>query len=149
MNLQIPLANVALQTAYLQPLLAMVALVFVSFLVLVVRRITELQRRGIDPQQLDRRTATAAIVEDSRASDHFANIFEVPVLFYPLCIVLMLGAGPESAWMLYGCWAFVALRALQAVTHLTFNRVMTRFYCFFSSSLVLFALYGAVILRQI
>lgn len=149
MNIQLPLENIGLQMAYLQPMLGMVALVFVSFLVMFVRRITELQRRGIDPQKLDRRSATSAIIDDSRASDHFSNLFEVPVLFYPLCLALTLGAGPQSSLMLYGCWAFVALRAGQAITHLTFNKVMVRFYCFFLSSLVLFAMYAAVLVKQL
>jgi len=65
----------------------------------------------------------------------------MPVLFYVLCMSLAI-VGMEHPVFIVGAWAYVALRALHAAIHLTYNRVLHRFMAFVASSLVLFLLWA-------
>ena len=74
-------------------------------------------------------------------SRHFQNLFEVPVLFYALC--LMACATSEVNALLVGlAWLFVAARYAHSYVHLTSNRVLLRFPIYAASfaTLVLMAL---------
>lgn len=72
-------------TAIVLPAGALVALTAIVWVRLYHERIGEIRRRRIRPQQLATRHGAAETLQDTRASDHFRNLFEVPVLFYALC----------------------------------------------------------------
>src|SRR5262249_15653293 len=56
----------------------------------------------------------------------FANLFEVPVLFY--VVVLMAYVSHQVTTWLVGCaWTYVALRYAHSYVHLTSNDVRVRF----------------------
>ncbi|MEM1080591.1 MAG: MAPEG family protein [Pseudomonadota bacterium] len=112
-------------TDILLPVAAMVFLVFLVFFATIISRVTQMNRDRIHPQQVNTRAEMAARVKDSRASDHLANLFEAPVLFYLACIVIVLLDTIDTAY-LWLAWLFVAFRYLQALVHLTFNNVRTR-----------------------
>ena len=80
----------------------------------------------------------ARLLTDTRASDNFRNLFELPVLFYVAVFVAMLTdqVTPISIAL---AWAFVALRVLHSAVHCTYNRVMHRFVLYVAGALVLFA----------
>lgn len=109
----------------LLPLLAMVALTLLVWVRLYAVRIPEMKRSRIDPQRLAG-SADKGLLKDTRASDNFINLFEVPVLFYVLVLATML-AGVNDAMLLALAWAFVALRALHSAIQCSYNRVMHRF----------------------
>ena len=74
------------------------------------------------------------------ASDNFKNQFEVPVLFYALCIFFA-EAGEVSGAVLFFAWAFVLLRYLHALVQLTSNIIFPwRFGFFFSSTICVLVL---------
>ena len=64
------------------------------------------------------------------------NLFELPVLFYALCLLLYV-TGNVVGLYVAAAWGFVAFRALHSVIHCTINRVMARFVCYLISSLLL------------
>ena len=70
------------------------------------------------------------------------NLLEVPLLLYVTCLCIAL-AGQVDAWSLRLAWAYVALRLLHSLIHLTANRVTHRFAAFGISNFVL----GAMLLR--
>lgn len=133
----------ASQTAYpiFWPLLAMVAITGVTWLRLYFERIGEIRSRRISPQRIASRQEAASVLKLTRAADHFSNLFEMPVLFYVLCLCLAT-AGIEEPMFIAGAWAYVGLRALHAGIHLTYNRVLHRFMAYVASSLVLLLLWA-------
>jgi hypothetical protein len=72
----------------------------------------------------------------SNPSDNLKNLFELPVLFYALALLLFVTNGVDAAH-LAAAWLFVILRIAHSLVHCTFNRVMVRFSCYFVSSLAL------------
>ena len=75
------------------------------------------------------------------ASDNFKNQFEVPVVFYVLC-VLFLTVLETTPLALFLAWMFVAFRYLHALVQLTFNTIFPwRFGAFLISTLAVLALF--------
>ena len=73
-------------------------------------------------------------------SRHVINLFEMPVLFYVVGI-LILQTGQTGILTLSLAWAYVALRYLHSYIHLSSNKVMHRFRVYVLSCLVLIALW--------
>lgn len=67
---------------------------------------------------------------------NFKNLFELPVLFYALCLLLYV-TGSVDGVHVTAAWGFVAFRALHSAIHCTINHVMARFVCYLVSSLLL------------
>jgi hypothetical protein len=67
----------------------------------------------------------------------------VPVLFYVLCIFLFL-TGTVTPLFVAAAWAYVALRALHSLIHITYNRVNHRFAAYALSTLLLFTMWIAL-----
>jgi hypothetical protein len=124
----------------LLPLLAMVALTLLVWLRLYAVRIPEMKRSRIDPQRLAG-SADKHLLKDTRASDNFINLFEVPVLFYVLVLATM-QAGVSDGALLVLAWAFVGLRALHSLIQCSYNRVMHRFAVYALATVTLFAYLG-------
>ena len=129
-------------TAMLAPCVGMVALTALVWVKLYVDRIGEMRRRRIDPQSLAASGAKAEILQDTAASDNFRNLFEVPVLFYVLCVAVT-ATGTATPALVAAGWAYVALRALHSLIHVTYNRVMHRFTVYAASTLLLFGMWAA------
>ncbi len=68
------------------------------------------------------------------AGDNFKNQFEVPVLFYALCLFFFVTNGVTQL-VLIAAWVFVIARILHALVQLTKNVIFPyRFGAFFISS---------------
>ena len=128
-------------TPILLPCIAMTALIAVVWVRLYVERIGEMQERRISAQSLSTSAAAREKLQRTNAADNFRNLFEMPVLFYALCICLAM-TGLASPLFLAGAWGYVALRAIHSFIHITYNRVMHRFSVYALSSVLLFLLWG-------
>ena len=112
-------------THILLPVVVMVFLVIAVFLFTVVSRITQMNRDRVHPQQVQTRAEMAARIKDSRASDHLANLFEAPILFYLGCLLIYLLGFTDGLYLVLA-WLFVVFRLIQAGIHLSFNNVRLR-----------------------
>jgi hypothetical protein len=128
------------------PCAAMVGLTALVWVKLYWDRIGEMRARRIDAQELATVAAAAGRLERPEAADNFRNLFEVPVLFYVLCIALVVNGGSTPGFVT-AAWAYVALRSLHSLVHVTYNRVMHRFLVYVASTLLLFAMWGAFLAR--
>lgn len=132
--------------AILLPPTALVLITGCVFVQLYRDRIAEIRSRRIHPQQV----ATAKQMQDTMqnvaASDHFRNLFEVPVLFYVLCGFLAI-THLTNLLLLACAWGYVALRAAHTYVHLTSNNVIRRFQLFIASSIVLCAMWALFAVR--
>jgi len=132
-----------MNSAIILPVIALVLLTAVVWIRLYVERIRELRQRRIDPQALATSASAGPTMQRVQASDNFKNLFEVPVLFYALCAVLV-SAQQVSAFFVIGAWVYVALRYAHSFIHLTYNRVMHRFAVYVLSTVILFVLWGVL-----
>ena len=126
---------------------AMVFLTFAVWVMLFVRRIPKLKsnRVRLDAMRI-RATRPMLSEQEMAANDNLMNLFEMPVLFYALCLGLAV-SGSWGGFFTLGAWGYVALRGLHSVIHCTFNDVTLRFAAYLASTLLLFALWTAFALR--
>ena len=127
------------------PFAAMVALTAAVWIKMYADRLGEMRARRIDPQALAAARATAEL-ERPQAAENFRNLFEVPVLFYVLCIALVLNGGSTRGFVA-AAWAYVGLRALHSLIHVTYNRVTHRFLVYVASTLLLFGMWATFLAR--
>jgi hypothetical protein len=105
-------------------------------------RLGEMRAKRIDPQALATARAAAGKLERTQAADNFRNLFEVPVLFYVLCIAIAANGG-STPGIVAAAWAYVGLRAVHSLVHVTYNRVVHRFLVYAGSTLLLFGMWAA------
>jgi len=134
------------QNSILLPCAAMAAITAAVWTRMYFDRVGELRARRIHPQALATARQAAETLKNVQAADNFRNLFEVPVLFYVLCLSLF-AAQAVSPPFLAGAWLFVLLRAAHSWIHCTYNRVMHRFTVYAASSLLLFLMWGAFVVR--
>jgi hypothetical protein len=133
--------------------LACVALALLTSLVAVrmlVVRVGEMRRRRIHPQQIATSAQATDKLQSIQVSDNYRNLFEMPVMFYALC-ALLLATGSATAFFAAGAWLYVLLRCAHSVIHCTYNRVMHRFAVFATSFVVLLVMwvhFGLQVLQQ-
>lgn len=80
------------------------------------------------------------------AANHYSNLFEVPVLFYLACVTALV-VGAQSPLLLGLAWAFVALRLIHTVIHLSYNNVLHRLAAFLLSVAVLVGIWILIALH--
>jgi hypothetical protein len=126
------------QQAIFGPLLALMLLTLVVWIFMYVRRIGFIRRERIDPRRLEQPGELARLspATVSNPSDNLKNLFELPVLFYALALLLFVTNRVDATYVVVA-WAFVAFRFAHSFVHCTFNRVMVRFYCYLAASLAL------------
>ena len=123
------------------PMLAQVAVIAVVWVRMHIVRIAELRARRINPQKLARSGPKSELLHNTDASDNFKNLFEVPVLFFVICLAIA-ASGTQSLLLLTMAWIFVALRALHSIIQTTYNLVMHRFPVYVLGTLVVFAMWA-------
>lgn len=120
------------------PVLAQIFLTLTMLIILGVRKAKAVKAGEVNRQQaaLDNRVWPADVV---KVSNNIANQFEVPVLFYVLCLVLysMNAAGIVAIAL---AWAFALSRFAHAYVHIGSNYVPMRMRLFLVGCLVLIAM---------
>lgn len=114
------------------PVFGMVALTVAVWVKLYMDRITELNKKKRKPAEFRLEFVTAA--------DHFKNLFLVPVLFYTICAFIAIFKIPSSL-LLTMAWIYFFLRICHAFIHVTYNKIIHRFYVYFVSCLVLYSMW--------
>lgn len=123
------------------PALALAALTFVVLLETYRVRVGEMRRLRIHPQAVATSSQAEQRFVDTRASDNFRNLFELPVLFYAALLIAH-GIGATGLAVLALSWAFVAFRVAHSAIHCSYSRVMHRFAVYAAGGLVLLALWA-------
>ena len=120
------------------PLVGMLLLTFVVWVVMYVRRLNFLITNKIDSQRLTTPERGAQIIpeEISYPAYNLKNLFELPVVFYALCLYLF-ATGNVDAVTVTAAWVFLGFRVVHSLIHCTRNIVMPRFLAYMAGSLVL------------
>ena len=140
--------NALSPTAMLMPMAAMVALTAIVWVRLYFERIGEMRERRIRPQAVATSREMAAALTRTQAADNLRNLFEIPVLFYALCLAVT-SVGGATPLLVDGAWAYVVLRDVHSLIHCSYNRVMHRFATYVASTALLFVLWAAFVARMV
>lgn len=125
----------------LLPAALMVILTLIAWIRMFMLRIPAMQKANIDIKVVRSQKLKELLPEETNISaEHFVNLFEMPVLFYLLSVVLYV-THTLNPFFVYGCFAFVAFRYLHTFIHLSYNNVMHRFISYMISSLILWAMW--------
>lgn len=112
------------------PMFALVLLTFLVMLVNVTWRIRAVKKRQVSAKYF-RVFEGEGVPEYIKAGTrHYANLFELPVLFYAACITTMVLQAQQSPVLQGLAWAFVAFRVVHAFIHMTYNNVLHRMLSF-------------------
>jgi len=76
----------------------------------------------------------------ARVSQNYDNLLELPILFYVVCILLILTGQTETTQLILA-WLFVISRCIHSYIHTTYNNVLHRAYVFFVGVLALLVMW--------
>ncbi|RUU76537.1 MULTISPECIES: MAPEG family protein [unclassified Mesorhizobium] len=122
------------QTTIFWPVLAHVLLIYIVYCVLGRRRYGAIRSGEAKAGQFKVRSAEPA--SSVTVAANLTNQFELPVLFYVLCLTLHLTNGVNYLTLAL-MWIFVASRYFHAWIHLTSNNLLLRSRSFFVSAVIL------------
>jgi hypothetical protein len=125
-------------TAFLLPVLALVAWTLVMWVWLYATRIPAMKRVGIDPQEAAHPGTYAHRLPGHARSvaDNYNHLHEQPTIFYALMFFIALTGG-AAAGTLSLAWGYVGSRVVHSLVQATINRVVVRFAVFAFGSLLL------------
>lgn len=129
------------QASIFLPFFGMMLLTLSVWLYMYFLRLRFIATSHLDPQQADTTRNMLDIVPTgvNLPSENFSNLFELPVLFYAVCVYLYVSGQVNETYLVLG-YAFFVFRLIHSVIHCTYNRVVHRFYAYMIASLALWAM---------
>jgi hypothetical protein len=128
------------QIHILYPVAGMLMLVCIVTVLMLRERIAEMKDRRIHPQKVASSSQMSIVLHNTRAADNYKNLFEMPVLFYVLCLALF-ATQMVSPLFVTSAWVYVLLRCVHSFIHMGYNKVMHRFTVFAISVALLAAMW--------
>ena len=129
------------QAAILYPAIALAALTFVVLSLIPYQRFKAtffLKQVVVDDFKFGESKNVPPGV--SIPNRNYMNLLELPMLFYVVCLAMFVTetVAPVAVGL---AWAYVALRSVHSLVHLTYNKVMHRLTFFAFSNFVLMVLW--------
>lgn len=113
------------QTSIIFPMVALVLLTYGVGLWMLKLRFKAVRQHGLSPAYF-RLNQGGELPEDLiRASRHYANLYEVPILFYTVCLTLLSTQQVDTPYLVLA-WSFVLARYVHAFIHITYNNLKHR-----------------------
>lgn len=131
-----------IQPSFIQPVVGMIGVTAGVWGWMYIKRLRYLQKQKIDPQAIRTPDKLTALLPESvnLPAYNFKNLFEMPVLFYVICLsaeLLKIQDIMLENWLYQAAWMFVILRAIHSVIQCSYNQVMHRFAIYMLSCIVL------------
>jgi len=132
------------------PMLATMTLTAIVWFYMYARRIPAMRRARVSVQTYTTPDKiTEHLPEDvNYAANNLKNLFEVPILFYGLCLYLFVSGNVDAAYVA-AAWLFFLLRAFHSIMHCTRNIVILRFYLYAGSALSLWFMLGRALIAEL
>lgn len=121
-------------------MLALVFWTFVIMLFMAYKRISSGFTGRLKPGAFKVGESPEVPMDVRLANRNFVNLFEMPVLFYALCIALYVTRDVTEASLALA-WIYVVLRVGHSLIHVTYNKIMHRFAFYAVSNLILLAMW--------
>ena len=119
------------------PMFALVVLTFIIGFSTGIFRLISAKKGLVDRRYFQLFTGYTPPDNIVKLGRNFSNLLEVPILFYVVGIILLV-LDINNQIMQNFAWAFVVLRIIHSIIHVTYNNPIHRFLAFLlSSSIVL------------
>lgn len=128
------------QEAIFLPMLALAALTFGVLLFIPLRRFRAAFAGQVTPNDFSLGESANVPGHVSLANRNYMNLLELPILFYAVCLAMFVTQTVDGLAVNLA-WAYLALRALHSVVHISYNNVIHRLALFALSNFVLIALW--------
>ena len=117
------------QSLIFLPMFILVTLTYIVAITMVRGRFSAVKNQQVDSDYY--RVFVGDTEPDSlrQVSRHYANLFELPILFYAACIVAYVSSSVDWVMLLLSV-VFVIARILHAYVHITSNRLLFRMRIF-------------------
>ena len=125
-------------SAIFTPVFGLMLLTLVVWVYMYYRRLSWIVGNNPDPQSISSPEKLNQVLPEAvnYPSNNLKNLFELPILFYILCLYLAWSSQVDQLYLL-SAYAFVILRIAHSVVHCTVNIVLLRFSLYLASSLAL------------
>ena len=115
--------------AMLYPLFALAAWTFVVLVLIPLARVRSVRLREIGTDDFKEGESAKLPGHVGLPNRNDMNLLELSMLFYVVGIVLYVSGGASYVAMFFA-WAYVALRIVHSLIHLTYNQVLHRLAAF-------------------
>ena len=136
------------QELIFQPMLATIALTAVVWFYMYARRIPAMKKARKPTQTY---TTPDTVIEHlpeqvNYSANNLKNLFELPVLFYALCVYFYVTNSVDNP-LVYAGWLFFAFRAVHSAVHCTSNIVIARFVTYCGAAVALWYMLARALLN--
>ena len=126
--------------AILYPLFALAAWTLIVLVLIPIARVRSVRQREIGTDDFRYGESAEVPGHVSLPNRNYMNLLELPMLFYVVGIVLYVTGG-ASYVAIFVAWAYVVLRIVHSLIHLTYNDVLHRLATFTLSLVALVVLW--------
>jgi hypothetical protein len=130
---------------FVYPLFAMFLLTLIVGVIAFMARVRAVRSRQMRLRDFEMLNLEQAEPFVARSTRHIANLFEVPILFYAVCLVA-LTLLPNDVLALRIAWGYVLMRCVHTCIHLTYNKVTHRLLVFWGANVALLLLWVRVLI---
>jgi len=129
------------QTKIFIPFFGLMLLTILVWCYMYYLRLSFIFRKKIDTQALAMQYHMLDTIPDKQnySSENLINLFELPVLFYTVCLFLYV-ANQVDEFNLILAYGFLIFRIIHSLIHCTYNRVVHRFYAYVVSAIILWVM---------
>jgi hypothetical protein len=124
----------------LEPMGALVALTFLVLLLIPIRRFRAAFAGRVQRDDFALGESSRVPADVSLPNRNYMNLLELPVLFYVLCVVVLVTRKIDLILLLLA-WSYVGLRAAHSLIHIVYNNVFHRLTAFALSNLALLVMW--------
>jgi len=134
----------------LQPMLGMMILTAIVWFVMYAKRIPAMKKARLPAQTYTTPEKAIELLPETvnYSAYNLKNLFELPVLFYALCLFLYVTATVDMIYVI-AAWLFLVFRALHSFVHCTSNVVILRFYLYSVAAFVLWFMLGRAVVSHL
>ena len=128
------------QSTIIYPLIGMVFLTFIVGVKMLDSRIRAVRKEGMNPVFFALNRGAKQPDYLVRVSQHYENLFELPVLFYVVSLLIFITNKTDQIYLALAV-SFVVIRYTHAVIHITYNNLIHRRNAFLIGTVVLFIMW--------
>ena len=122
------------------PMVALVTWTFIIMLYMAYKRWSAGFAGRLKRGEFKVGESTDVPVDVRLAGRNFSNLFEMPVLFYVLCLAVYMAHNVTES-LVAMAWMYVALRVMHSLIHGTYNKILHRFSVYALSNFLLLAMW--------
>ena len=132
------------------PMLATMTLTALVWFYMYARRIPAMRRARVSVQTYTTPDKINEVLpeEINYPANNLKNLFELPVLYYGLCLYLYVSGNVDIAYVA-AAWSFFMFRMLHSIVHCTKNIVMVRFYLYAAAAASLWFMLGRALIAEL